>query len=106
MKSQIPNSKLVIEVQGRRAVVKWDERRVMVKLEEQPLLSAIAKLVKEPWKVSGIVATISKDATFSTTRQVVAVVNTMAWQLRVKINGEKQMNARYSGKPNITKPRI
>lgn len=101
MKSKIQN--LVIEVDGGVAVVRYRKRNVQAGLKQQQLLAGIGKVVKNPRAIKGIEVSI-KEATFSTTRQVVAVVNTLAWQLGVKVNGHRQLRAIYSGQPNITKP--
>lgn len=106
MRKRIQNAEcrmqnLMIEVDNGVAVVRCRGCRARVELKNQSLLWGIAKLVQDPPMIKGIEVRITK-ATFSATRQVVAVVNTLAWQLGVHVNGKKQIRAEYSGAPNIT----
>mgnify|MGYP001577401819 CR=1 FL=1 len=105
MKSQIRNSKLVIDVQEKSAMMQCGEQQAVFDLHKKPLLRGIAKVVANPRQITAIAVRLH-NATFSTTRQIVVIVNTLAWQLGVKVNGQRQMKATYSGEPNITKPRL
>ena len=104
-KFQIRNSQLVIDVQEKNALVQCGAQQAVFDLYKKPLLRGIAKVVANPRQIKAITVRLH-NATFSTTRQITAVVNTLAWQLGVKVNGQRQMKATYSGEPNITKPRL
>lgn len=100
-KFQIPISKLVINVQGRTAIIQFSGKNVAINLCENSLLRGIDKVARDMKQISGI-QVFMHDVSFSVTRQVVALVNTLAWQLGIKVNGKKQINAEYSKEPNIT----
>ena len=94
---------LLIEIYGREGVVVFGKKKATVALNRQPILAVISELVPR-LKEIGAIALQIKGATFSGTRQVMATVNTLAWVLGVKVNGKKQMRAKYSGEPNVAKP--
>ncbi len=101
--TSVHSSQLVIEVEDKQAVVLYGHKRAKVQLRKKPLLAGIAKVVGRSSEIQGLEVEI-KNATFSTTRQVVAQINTLAWGLGLKVNGQRQLQAKYSGEPNITTP--
>ena len=92
---------LFVKVHGREGEVRYGGKKVKVGLSKNPLLWAIGKVVRDVREVQTIKVDI-QSATFSGTRQVIATVNTLAWVLGIKVNGKKQMSAKYSAEPNIT----
>lgn len=96
-------STLYITIQGRGGVVQYDGKEENVWLDKKPFLAGVARVAVDPRRIKAIEVRMG-SATFSTTRQIVAVVNTLAWQLGVKVNGKRQIKAAYSGQPHITKP--
>ena len=95
---------LTVRVHGRDALLLWGCAQVQVRLDNEPLLCGISKLIRDVRKIASIFVRLT-DVPFSTTRQVFAAINTIAWARGLKVNGKKQLRATYSGKPNITKPR-
>ena len=92
-----------LKIHGREGEVRYDGKMEKVWLDKKPLLWSIGKVVADMRKVHGIKVEL-KEATFSGTRQVIATVNTLAWVLGIKVNGKKQMSAKYDREPNITMP--
>ena len=93
--------KLLISVESEQAFIRQGQRKTQLQLRQQPLLAGIEKVVKDLRGIKAIEVKI-RGATFSGTRQVIATVNTLAWALGIKVNGKKQMSAKYSAEPNIT----
>lgn len=92
---------LHVSVSGKQAQVRYGLREHTFALDREPVLSAISKLVEDRFALAAIEVELV-EASFSTVRQVVAVVNTLAWTLGVTVNGKHQLIARYNRKPNIT----
>ncbi len=97
------NKDLLIIVQGRTVCVRYGEKKARGGLDKKPLLWSIGKVVRDVCEVQAIKVEMH-GATFSGTRQVIATVNTIAWALGIKVNGKKQMSAKYDREPNITMP--
>lgn len=96
-------SELYISISGREGEVKYGGKKAKVALDKKPLLWSIERVARDVREVRAIRVEM-QGATFSGTRQVIATVNTLAWALGIKVNGKKQMSAKYSAEPNITKP--
>lgn len=92
---------LIINVEGKDALVEFGNKKARIFLYKKPLLRGIDKVARDVKQVSAIQVSM-RDASFSITRQVVAMVNTLAWVLKIKVNGKKQIKAEYSKEPNIT----
>lgn len=92
---------LKIEADGAYAVVEHGGRKARVLLRVRPLLRGVERVVHDPRQIEAIAVRL-QEVTFSTARMVTAVVNTLAWQLGVKVNGKRRMPAQYSREPNIT----
>lgn len=97
----LKDDQLSILVKERGAILRFGNKEMRMDLCKKPLLDGIDKIVSDLSKIKNIKVKM-KQATFSVTRQVVATVNTLAWQLGVKVNGEKQIKAVYDKEPNIT----
>ena len=82
-------------------MVRFGEKETTIELGKKPILVTIGRVVKNISKVRAIKVEM-QGATFSGTRQVIATVNTLAWVLGIKVNGKKQMSAKYDKEPNIT----
>ena len=97
-------STLSIIIKGREGMVRFGKKEVKIWLDKKPLLASIGRVIKDLSRVQAIQVDMH-EATFSGTRQVVSMVNTLAWALGVKVNGKKQMTAKYSAEPHITMPK-
>ncbi len=95
------NEDLLIIVQGRAVLVRYGEKEARGGLDKKPLLWSIGRVVRDVREVRAITVDM-QSATFSGTRQVIATVNTLAWVLGIKVNGKKQLSAKYDREPNIT----
>ncbi|MBI4135108.1 hypothetical protein HY477_00005 [Candidatus Uhrbacteria bacterium] len=91
-----------IGVDGEMAFIRYGQQQIKLALREKSLVWGIAELVDSARRIKGIAVKI-ENATFSTTRQVVTAVNTLAWVLGIKVSGKNQLTPKYSGKPNITR---
>ena len=98
------SSQLDVVVDGYSATVSCGRRKNTMQLKKQPLLLGIIRAMRNTRTIKGIEVRII-NSTFSTTRQVVATVNTLAWVWGVKVNGKRQISARYDHAPNITMPK-
>ena len=92
-----------LKIQGRQGEVEFGGKMAKIGLDKKPILWSIERVVKDISKIEGISLTM-EGMTFSGVRQMVASVNTLAWVLRIKVNGKNQLKAEYSAEPNITKP--
>jgi len=97
-------STLYITIQSREAVVQYGKKKVKAGLDKKSLISVIEKVVRDIRGVQDIIFRM-EGMTFSGTRQVIVTVNTIAWALGIKVNGKKQLSAKYSAEPNITMPK-
>lgn len=92
---------LYIEIEGRDGRVKFSGKSVEIALDQKPILWSIGRVVKDMRQV-GEISLKMVGATFSGTRQVIATVNTLVWVLGIKVNGKKQLTAKYDREPHIT----
>ncbi|KKU13542.1 MAG: hypothetical protein UX17_C0014G0003 [Parcubacteria group bacterium GW2011_GWC2_45_7] len=95
---------LQIVIKNKRALLKSGVKKIEFNLDEKPLLWGIAKMLRRLRDLQGLSVDM-EETSFSGTREAVAVVNTIAWALKIKVNGQAQLRPTYQREPNITKPK-
>ena len=95
---------LSVSVEGDTARLAFGKKSVELPAKGRGMLVAVAALVKQPQAISSLHVEV-KNTSFSTTRQLLTMLNVLAAQLGITVNGKKQLSPQYDREPNITMPK-